>query len=55
MRYTTICMVNFICLPANVLQCGKDVSIGLIRAIIRELGITLDEWLELQSGIPFVS
>jgi predicted RNA binding protein YcfA (HicA-like mRNA interferase family) len=26
---------------------GKDVSVGLIRAIIRDLGITPDEWLEL--------
>ena len=26
---------------------GKDVSVGLIRAIIRELGITPEEWLEL--------
>jgi predicted RNA binding protein YcfA (HicA-like mRNA interferase family) len=26
---------------------GKDVSVGLIRVIIRELGITPEEWLEL--------
>lgn len=26
---------------------GADVSVGLIRAIIREVGITLEEWLEL--------
>ena len=26
---------------------GKDVSVGLIRAIIREVGITSDEWLAL--------
>jgi predicted RNA binding protein YcfA (HicA-like mRNA interferase family) len=26
---------------------GKDVSVGLIRSIIRDLGITPDEWLEL--------
>ncbi len=26
---------------------GKDVSVGLIRAIIREIGITPDEWLKL--------
>jgi predicted RNA binding protein YcfA (HicA-like mRNA interferase family) len=26
---------------------GKDVSVGLIRAIIREVGITPNEWLEL--------
>lgn len=29
------------------LYSGKDVSIGLIRAIIREVGITPQEWLEL--------
>ena len=26
---------------------SKDVSVGLIRAIIREVGITPEEWLEL--------
>lgn len=26
---------------------GKDVSVGLIRAIIREVGITPEEWNEL--------
>lgn len=26
---------------------GKDISVGLIRIIIRELGITPEEWLEL--------
>lgn len=26
---------------------SKDISIGLIRIIIRELGITPEEWLEL--------
>ena len=26
---------------------GKDVSVGLIRAIIREAGITREEWLRL--------
>lgn len=26
---------------------GKDVSVGLIRTIIREAGITPEEWLEL--------
>ena len=26
---------------------GKDVSVGVIRAIIRELGITPEEWLDL--------
>lgn len=26
---------------------GKDVSVGLIRTIIRELNVTLDEWNEL--------
>ncbi|MFZ4664448.1 MAG: type II toxin-antitoxin system HicA family toxin [Caldilineaceae bacterium] len=26
---------------------GKDVSVGLIRAIIRDVGITPQEWLEL--------
>jgi predicted RNA binding protein YcfA (HicA-like mRNA interferase family) len=26
---------------------GKDVSIGLIRAILREVGVTPEEWLEL--------
>ncbi|HFB52565.1 MAG TPA: type II toxin-antitoxin system HicA family toxin, partial [Anaerolineae bacterium] len=26
---------------------GKDVSVGLIRAIIREVDITPDEWLKL--------
>jgi predicted RNA binding protein YcfA (HicA-like mRNA interferase family) len=26
---------------------GKDVSVGLICAIIREVGITPEEWLEL--------
>lgn len=26
---------------------GKDISVGLIRAIIREVGITPEEWLEL--------
>jgi predicted RNA binding protein YcfA (HicA-like mRNA interferase family) len=26
---------------------GKDVSVGLIRTIIREVGITPQEWLEL--------
>ena len=26
---------------------GKDVSVGLIRAIIREVGVTPDEWLAL--------
>jgi predicted RNA binding protein YcfA (HicA-like mRNA interferase family) len=26
---------------------SKDVSIGLIRAIIREAGITVEEWLAL--------
>jgi predicted RNA binding protein YcfA (HicA-like mRNA interferase family) len=26
---------------------GKDVSIGLIRAILREIGITPEEWLDL--------
>lgn len=26
---------------------GKDVSVGLIRAIMREIDVTLEEWLEL--------
>lgn len=26
---------------------GKDVSVGLIRAIIRQIGITPEEWLRL--------
>ena len=26
---------------------GKDVSVGLIRAIVRELEITPEEWLDL--------
>lgn len=26
---------------------SKDVSVGLIRAIIREVGITPDDWLKL--------
>lgn len=26
---------------------GKDISVGLIRAIIREVGVTPEEWLEL--------
>jgi len=26
---------------------GKDVSVALIRAIIRDLGITPDDWLDL--------
>jgi predicted RNA binding protein YcfA (HicA-like mRNA interferase family) len=26
---------------------GKALSVGLIRAIIREVGITPEEWLEL--------
>ncbi|HAW58103.1 MAG TPA: type II toxin-antitoxin system HicA family toxin [Bacteroidales bacterium] len=26
---------------------GKDVSVGLIREIIRELGISREEWLKL--------
>lgn len=26
---------------------GKDISVGLIRALIREVGVTVDEWLEL--------
>ena len=26
---------------------GRDVSVGLIRAIIREVGITRDEWRSL--------
>ena len=26
---------------------GKDVSVGLIRAIIREVGITPEEWNQL--------
>ncbi len=26
---------------------GKDVSVGLLRAIIREAGVTVEEWLEL--------
>ncbi|MBI3660688.1 type II toxin-antitoxin system HicA family toxin [Candidatus Acetothermia bacterium] len=26
---------------------GKDVSVGLIREIIRELGISREEWLQL--------
>ena len=26
---------------------GKDVSVGLIRAILREVGITPEEWLDL--------
>ncbi len=26
---------------------GKDVGIGLIRQIIRELGINRDEWIDL--------
>ncbi|MBU0512421.1 MAG: type II toxin-antitoxin system HicA family toxin [Chloroflexi bacterium] len=26
---------------------GKDVSVGLIRAIIRQVGITPEEWKEL--------
>lgn len=26
---------------------SKDVGIGLIRAILREAGITVDEWLDL--------
>jgi predicted RNA binding protein YcfA (HicA-like mRNA interferase family) len=29
------------------IQGGKDISVGLLRAIIREAGITIDEWLEL--------
>jgi predicted RNA binding protein YcfA (HicA-like mRNA interferase family) len=27
---------------------GKDVSVGVIRSIIDEIGVTLEEWLELQ-------
>ena len=27
---------------------GKDVGVGLIRAIIREVGITLGEWKNLE-------
>ena len=26
---------------------GKDVNVGLIREIIREVGITREEWIEL--------
>lgn len=26
---------------------GKDVSVGLIREILRELGISREEWLKL--------
>jgi predicted RNA binding protein YcfA (HicA-like mRNA interferase family) len=26
---------------------GKDVSVGLISEIIRELGVSRDEWIEL--------
>lgn len=26
---------------------GKDVSIGLIRAMLREIGITPEQWLDL--------
>ncbi len=26
---------------------GKDIGVGLIREIIRELGVTREEWLEL--------
>jgi predicted RNA binding protein YcfA (HicA-like mRNA interferase family) len=26
---------------------GKDVGVGLIREIIREVGITREEWIEL--------
>lgn len=26
---------------------GKDISVGLLRAIIREAGVTVEEWLEL--------
>lgn len=26
---------------------GRDVSVGLIRAILREVGITPEEWLKL--------
>jgi predicted RNA binding protein YcfA (HicA-like mRNA interferase family) len=26
---------------------GKDVSVGLIRTIIREVGITPEEWIQL--------
>jgi predicted RNA binding protein YcfA (HicA-like mRNA interferase family) len=26
---------------------GRDISVGLIRAIIREVGITPEEWVEL--------
>lgn len=33
-------------IPVPVHQ-GKDVSVGLIRAIIREAGITPEEWLQL--------
>ena len=29
------------------MQGGRDVGVGLIRAIIRELGIGLEEWREL--------
>lgn len=27
---------------------GRDVSVGLIRAIIQELGITREEWINLR-------
>ena len=26
---------------------GKDVSVGLIRAILREIGVTPDDWNDL--------
>jgi len=28
---------------------GRDVSIGLMRKIIRDSGLTVEEWLDLQS------
>ena len=33
-------------IPVPVHQ-GKDVSVGLIREIIRELGISRDDWINL--------
>lgn len=32
---------------------SKDISIGLIRIIIRELGITPEEWLETVTTRPY--
>jgi len=33
-------------IPVPVHQ-GKDISVGLIRQIIQEVGITREEWIEL--------